>query len=256
MKIGAGRNFFRKLRPAPIFLARVLNRRHRMPRRPRLGTAGTVFHLLNRGTRRMRLFESADDYYQFLALLARAQRRTPVETLAYCLMPNHFHLVIRPTDDGQLSRFMHWLSSAHAQRWQAAHDTRGFGHVYQGRFKSIPVQSDSHFLRLCRYVERNPLPAGLVSRAEDWLWSSLSQRAGLRRPVRLDPWPVAIPKNWNALVNEDVDPRETEVIRQAIRRGAPYGAEGWREQMATTLGIVGSIRPVGRPRKSGPGVIS
>ena len=204
----------------------------------------------------MQLFDAPTDYYRFLELLGRAQRRTPLQLMAYCLMPNHFHLVIRPLVDGQLSTFMHWLSTKHTQGWQATHGCIGTGCVYQGRFKSIPVCSDAHFLRLCRYVERNPLRAGLVADAEDWPWSSLSQRQGLRRPVRLGEWPVPQPNAWIGFVNEEVENAETEEIRSAIRRGSPYGSQAWREQMGTRLGLMGTIRPVGRPKKIGSGVIS
>src|SRR5262245_49859845 len=100
----------------------------------------------------MQLFDSPSEYYRFLELLGRAQRRTSVDVLAYCLMPNHFHLVMRPTIDGQLSKLMHWFSTKHCQSWQAIHQSIGTGCVYQGRYKSLPVSKDGHFLRLCRYV--------------------------------------------------------------------------------------------------------
>jgi hypothetical protein len=85
--------------------------------------------------------------------------------LAYCLMPNHFHLLVWPRADGDLSQFLRWLTVTHTQRWHAHHRTAGTGHLYQGRFKSFPVQSDEHFLTVCRYVERNALRANLVGRA-------------------------------------------------------------------------------------------
>jgi len=199
----------------------------------------------------MQLFDTGNDYFRFLELVGRAQRRTPVQLMAYCLMPNHFHLVIKPVVDGQLSAFMHWLSTKHTQGWQATHECIGTGCVYQGRFKSIPVCSDRHFLRLCRYVERNPLRAGLVTAAQSWPWSSLSQRQGLRRPVHLADWPVPRPEAWIESVNCEVANAETEEIRSAIRRGSPYGNRAWREQTGTRLGLMGTIRPVGRPRKWG-----
>jgi len=199
----------------------------------------------------MQLFDSPTDYQRFLELTGRALRRTPIELFAYCLMPNHFHLVARPTVDGELSKFMHWLSTKHCQGWQALHQTIGTGCVYQGRFKSVPVSSDIHFIRLCRYVEGNPLRAQLVSRAESWPWSSLSQRNGLRRPVRLQPWPVEIPEPWTDYVNQICAGAETEEIRGVLRRGSPYGPPEWREQMGTRLGLKGTLRPVGRPKKEG-----
>jgi putative transposase len=93
--------------------------------------------------------------------------------LSYCLMPNHWHLVLWPRADGELSDFGHWLTLTHTQRWHAHYHNVGTGHLYQGRFKSFPVARDEHFLQLCRYVERNPLRAGLVRRAEAWQWGSL-----------------------------------------------------------------------------------
>ena len=225
-----------------------------MPRRPSFGSGGLVFHVLNRGVRRMTLFETPTDYYAFLTILGRAERKTSVSLFAYCLMSNHFHLVVRPLSDSDLSKFMFWVGMLHSQRWHATHRTRGTGPVYQGRFKAIPVAAGAHFFRVCRYVERNPLRARLVTQAEHWPWSSLSQRAGLRRPVRLDPWPVPMPVDWVNSVNGETA-SETDDIRRAVGRGAPYGPAGWREQMGSRLQLTGRLHPMGRP-KTKPGVLS
>ena len=210
---------------------------------------------MNRGVRRLRLFDHDGDYRAFLTILSLAQRRLPMRCLAYCLMPNHFHLVLWPYADGDLSRFMFWLLTTHSKRWHLWRGTNGTGAVYQGRFKSIPVASDEHFLRLCRYVERNPARARLVDRAELWPWSSLSQRLGRRLPVELDPWPVDYPKAWLELVNRD-SPTDTEEVRQAVRRGRPFGPEDWTKRIAIQLGLESSLRGVGRPKEKSPGVIS
>src|SRR5580658_3294321 len=92
-------------------------------------------------------------------------------------MPNHWHLVLKPHEDRELSLFVGWLTLTHTQRWHAHRRDAGSGHVYQGRFKSFPVQADRHFLTVARYVERNPLRANLVASAADWRWSSLWVRA-------------------------------------------------------------------------------
>ena len=94
--------------------------------------------------------------------------------LTYCLVPNHFHLLLWPREDGDLSAFMRWLTMTHTQRWHAHHSTAGTRHVYQRRYKSFPVQSGEHLLTVCRYVERNALCANLVQRAEEWKSGSLS----------------------------------------------------------------------------------
>ena len=218
-----------------------------MPYRSRVGTAGLVFHVLNRGVRKLQLFDRPGDYKAFLKVFREAQDRIPVRCLAYCLMPNHFHLVLWPRTDTELSAFMAWLTATHSKRWHARRLTAGTGHVYQGRFKAFPVSSDIHFLRLCRYVERNALRAGLVARAEDWAWNSLAQRAGHRSPIALADWPVTRPPDWNELVQLDVV-YETQELRQAVLRSSPYGPEDWRDQVARQLQLGSSLAPVGRPQ--------
>src|SRR5713101_6226580 len=139
-----------------------------MGRALRAALGGLVYHVLNRANARHTLFDKPADYEAFERILAEAQDECPVPLLAYCLMPNHWHLVLAPEGDGDLSRFVGWLTLTHTQRWHAHCHTVGTGHVYQGRFKSFAVETDDHFLTVCRYVERNALRAGLVARAEDW----------------------------------------------------------------------------------------
>jgi putative transposase len=217
-----------------------------MPYRLRVGTGGVVFHVLNRGVRKLRLFEHAADYRAFLRVFREAQDRVPMRCLAYCLMPNHFHLVLWPTADADLPAFMAWLTTTHSKRWHAYRQTAGTGHVYQGRYKAFPVSSDTHFLRVCRYVERNALRAGLVERAEKWPWSSLAHAAA-ESPVCLSEWPVERPPDWCDLVQFDVVD-ETKQLRNAVNRSAPYGPDDWRIQIARRLQLTSTIAPVGRPR--------
>jgi putative transposase len=205
----------------------------------------------------MRLFDRDGDYRDLLEIFAAAQRRISMRCFAYCLMPNHFHFVLRPFEDGDLSKFMWRFTTAHSKWWQRCHGSEGTGHVYQGRFKAIPVSIDEHFFRVCRYVERNPLRAGLVSRAEEWPWSSLFQREGQHRPIVLSEWPLPRPASWLELVHaEGREVSEIEEIRTAIRRSSPLGPEVWRKMVAERLKTQRSIRPLGRPKKGTmPGVI-
>jgi len=218
-----------------------------VPYRSRVGTADVVFHVLNRGVRRLRLFDRPGDYRAFLKVFREAQERIPIRCLAYCLMPNHFHLVLWPRTDTELSAFMAWLTATHSKRWHAFRGTAGTGHVYQGRYKAFPVSSDTYFLRLCRYVERNAVRAGLVERAEDWRWSSLGQRARGLSTIALTEWPVARPPDWSDLVQLDVV-EEIQELRQAVSRGSPYGPDDWRVQIAGQLQLSSSLGSVGRPR--------
>jgi putative transposase len=222
-----------------------------MPRPLRAAEGGLIYHALNRATARLAIFETDEDYAAFERVLAQAVARHDMRLLAYCIMPNHFHLLLWPREDGDLSRFMRWLTMTHTQRWHAHHRTAGTGHLYQGRFKSFPVQSDEHFLIVCRYVERNALRAGLVDRAEDWRWGSLGARRAKGDPDRpaLTPWPIDRPRDWTARVNRPFGPREEEAVLRSIRRGQPFGSGPWRTRVATRLGLESTFRPRGRPRK-------
>ena len=221
-----------------------------MPYRSRCGTGGLVFHVLNRAVRRARLFYRGEDYAAFLLVLRQAVARTPLRVLAYCIMPNHFHLVVWPATDDELSSFMQWLTSTHSKRWHIHNETRGTGSVYQGRFKSFPVQTDAHFLTVCRYVEQNPLRAGLVTRAEDWVWSSLWDRCNNYNRVHLEEWPILRPPEWLGSVNQ-IDAVAMRRIRRSILRSRPYGEAGWTEQTAKRLGLKSTLKPIGRPKTSG-----
>jgi len=137
-----------------------------MARHARVAPGGLVYHVLNRSVARLGLFEKEGDYLAFEKVMEEAAKRHPMRILAYCVMPNHWHMVLWPRKDGELSAFVRWLTHTHTMRWHVHHETVGTGHLYQGRLKSVPVQTDEHLLVVCRYVERNPLRAKLVERAE------------------------------------------------------------------------------------------
>ena len=175
-----------------------------MGRPKRAAQAGYIYHVLNRANARMTIFETDEDYAAFERILSEAVERFEMRLLSYCVMPNHWHLVVHPSEDGQLSRFTGWLTLTHTQRWHAHRKSTGSGHVYQGRFKSFPIQDDEHYYTVCRYVERNALTANLVQRAEDWRWGSLyhwKQRSTEPQPL-LSPWPQKRKPGWAAHVNQ------------------------------------------------------
>lgn len=210
-----------------------------------------MYHVLNRANGRQGLFDDDGDYAAFERVLDEAQQRVDMRILAYCVMPNHWHLVLWPYRDGELSRFMSWLTLTHTQRWHAYRQTVGTGHLYQGRFKSFVVQTDEHLLTVCRYVERNAVRAHLVERAEQWRWSSLwrmtygdaSQRAVINE------WPIARPADWVAWVNEDEGAEDLTRIRRSVVRSQPYGAAEWVVAMIERFGLGSTVRSQGRPRK-------
>ena len=219
-----------------------------MPRRRRQSTAGLIFHVMNRGAKRAALFETSDDYDAFVSILGDGLGRFDVALFAYCLMQNHWHLLLSPGIDRELSAFMHWLTTTHARRWQSFRRLDGQGAVYQGRFKAVPVCNDDHFLSVSRYVERNPVRAGLVASAGDWRWSSLGQRARRITSPPLAAWPVPMPTQWTEYVDVPQTATEVDGIRQAIKNGRPIGKEPWSNEVLTRMGVV-ETRPRGRPRK-------
>jgi len=224
-----------------------------MPRRLRRAAGGMVYHVLNRGCGRMKLFSRDGDYAAFERALTEALARTPVRLLSYCLMPNHWHLVLWPREDGELSRLMYWLTMTHTARWRHARKLVGLGPLYQGRFRSFAVETDRHFLTVCRYVERNALRAGLVQRAEEWRWSSLNARAQQPQVDRppLEAWPVPQPREWLDLVNQPQSDAEAEQVRSRIKTGRPLGTPQWQRRTAEQLGIELDPRPRGRPKRRG-----
>jgi putative transposase len=248
-----------------------------MSRKRRRCPGGIAYHIMNRATAREQIFATPSDYAAFERVLAEAREREAerVRLCAYVLMPNHFHLVLWPQlgADAAVTSFMKWLTMTHAQRWHAHRHSAGTGALYGSRFRSFPVQEDAHFLKACRYVERNPLRAGLVARAEHWPWGSLHRRqfvcpppsadqradvensGALERPSAaelLDGWPVPAPPDWLERVNEPGTAAELEALRRCIQRGCPFGEDRWVASTAAHLGLEASLRPKGRPRKPWP----
>ncbi len=216
-----------------------------------------VYHVLNRSSAGMMLFEDDADYEAFEQVLAEAVEFASMRLCAYCLMPDHWHLIVRPRRDGDLSRFVGWLTLTHTQRWRAHRRAVGDGRLYQGRFKSFLIQRDEHFITVCRHVERNALHAGLVNRAQDWPWSSLwlhvNGPCGDDAPA-LSGWPIDRPRGWVRRVNAALGAKELEAVQRSIKRGSPYGSPAWVKRTAARLGLESTLRPRGRPRgaKVGP----
>ncbi|MFC2105558.1 transposase [Candidatus Bipolaricaulota bacterium] len=192
-----------------------------MPRAARGLVDDAVYHVLNRGNAKQTMFFNSADYDAFLRLLRSAKGRYPIRLLAYCLMPNHFHFVVQPVHGGDLSKCMHWLLTSHARRY---HNQRGTsGHVWQGRYKSFLIKEDNHLLMAMRYVERNPVRAGLVMNAIDWPWSSHRESGGTKTRDLLDDCPIHLPQGWSSYVDMPLIESELARLRRSVHRQSPYG---------------------------------
>jgi len=207
--------------------------------------------VLNRGNLRQATFEKDADYEAFLRVLREGFNKYSVEVFCFTLMHNHWHLILRPCEDGQMGRFLRWVTATHTLPHHAHYHRRGGGHLYQSRFKSFPIQDDGHFYVACRYVERNPLRAGFVASAKVWRFGSLWRwnQSSEPDPPILSPWPLPRLPKWNQRVDTPLSSSELKAIRTCVDRGRPMGDEIWTEEMAERHGLWHTLGPAGRPRK-------
>ena len=220
-----------------------------MPRALRSDFAGQIYHALNRGNARNKIFFKECDFEAFEHVIEEGLEKYPINLIAYQWMSNHWHMVLSPHEDGGMSSFLGWVTMTHTQRYHAHNKTTGYGHVYQGRFKSFPVQDNGHFHTVCRYVERNAVTAGIVNRAEDYRWGSLWNWCGGPSYIKLSAWPVKRLPRWIERVNEPITKKEKDALQNCINRGRPFGADKWVNATAKKQGLEITLRPRGRPRK-------
>jgi len=218
----------------------------------RIDIANTPYHVINRANARIQIFNEDKDYILFEQVLEEAKEKFDMRILSYCIMPNHWHLALYSKKDKDIQIFMRWLSMTHTRRWHSQHKSIGSGHLYQGRYKSFLVQGDEHLLQLFKYIERNPLRAKLIQKAEDWKWSSLWRReqGNDKQKGLLDEWPISTPKDYVDLVNiqeDEKENKELESLRYSVNKGKPYGSDDWTNRMINKFNLGSTLRGAGRP---------
>jgi putative transposase len=233
------------------FILHLLWYNNSMPRQSRIDLADHIYHVLNRANGRMLIFNEEADYLLFEELLTEAKALTDMRIISYVIMPNHFHLVLQPRSDGDVARFMHWLLSTHTRRVHALTNTIGTGHLYQGRYKSFLVENDEYLITLIKYVERNPVRATLVSECQDWRWGSAWRRCFGTQEEQdlLCPSPTPMPTQYIKWINTPDNEHHIGQIRNAIKRGVPYGKDVWVDKMITLYHLESTVRGRGRPKK-------
>ena len=187
-----------------------------MARRPRKASATGFFHVVNRAARREKIFLRPQDYRGFIDVLAEGLRRHPVRLISFCIMANHWHLVVGPTETRTLSGLLHWVTTTHAVRVNQRRKTTGEGPIYQGRFRSDAVETTGDLMRVCRYVERNALRANLVKRAQDWPWCSLAERLRTEPSLPLVTTPFLASQAWTEHVNTPLTIQERDASRTPV----------------------------------------
>jgi len=218
-----------------------------MPRQARVVIPGTPHHVTQRGNRRQRTFFCEADYITYLRLAAEAFAAHGVEIWAYCLMPNHVHLIATPKRPDDLALA---VGAAHVRYTRQVNlRERWTGYLWQGRFASFPMDED--YLRQCvRYVALNPVRAGLVRRAVDWPWSSVRAHLGGQPDPLLTPDPIArrLGRDMEEAFDVDLEAEALGKLRRASTTGRPLGAEAWVKALEASTGRMLTDPPIGRPR--------
>ncbi|HAS84760.1 MAG TPA: hypothetical protein DCS23_01650 [Candidatus Yonathbacteria bacterium] len=222
-----------------------------MPRNARVDVGGEIYHVINRANGRLQIFDKDADYELFEQLLLDTKELFDMRILAYELMPNHWHLVLHPKNDGDLGAFMHRLSNAHTRKVHALTNTNGSGHLYQGRYKSFLVDSENYLLAVIKYIERNALRAKLVRNCEDWQWGGAWRRIyGTPEQKKfLDKIPTELPNDYIKWVNTADKVDDLKMIRTSVNKSIPYGRDKWVDKMVLKYHLESTLKSPGRPKK-------
>jgi putative transposase len=222
-----------------------------MPRHNRVDVAGEVYHVVNRANGREFIFQTDDDYWSVISIIEETLKRYPLDIFSFCIMSNHWHFAVRPRENGDIGKFFGSMTQKVTQRWHAYHHSVGSGHLFQGRFRSFLVQTDSYFIQLMKYVESNPLRAKMVARAEDWKWSSLHLRLFKRALASkiLADWPIEYTGDYVNDINLPMHESFLQQVRHSSARGTPLGEAGWIQDVVKKFGLEHTLRQRGRQFK-------
>ena len=218
-----------------------------MPRIARVIAPGYPHHLTQRGNRRQPTFFRDDDYREYLALMAEWCEKCGVAVWAYCLMPNHVHLIVVPASAEALRRA---VGEAHRRYTRYVNFREGWrGHLWQGRFASF-VMDERYLLAAARYVELNPVRAGLVARPEAYRWSSAAAHLAGRDDALVQVAPLlGMVRDWGRFLAQELPGEEAKALRAHERTGRPLGADLFITNLETALGRILHKRKAGRKPK-------
>ncbi len=218
-----------------------------MARIARAVAPGIPHHVTQRGNRRQQTFFNEDDYQSYLELMGEWCRAKQVDIWAYCLMPNHIHLIAVPKEKEALTLA---IGEAHRRYTRRINFREGWrGHLWQGRFSSF-IMDQNHLLACTKYIEMNPVRAGLVKKARDWPWSSA--KAHIRGQddllVKVKPLLQVIGENWSKFLVDYPKDEEIELLKKHERTGRPLGSTAFVKKVEKLLGLLLEPQKAGRKK--------
>ena len=226
-----------------------------MPRYARLTIANIPYHLIHRGNNKQAIFFGDDDYLFFLDTIKEAKGKYECKLYAYCVMTNHLHLLVEPLIKEHLALFIKLIAQKYTQHINRFHKRTGT--LWEGRFKSCPVSMDNYLLACCRYIEMNPIRAGVVADLKDYRWSSYPGKIGIRKDdlLDLDVWYESLgdtererQERYHEWFKESIPEDEWNLIREATNKGGVLGNSRFKSRIEGTIGRRIEFRKKGRPR--------
>jgi putative transposase len=221
-----------------------------MPRIARIVGAGYPHHVIERGNNRERVFRDSKDYDKYLSFLSKYSKEKEVAVLAYCLMPNHIHLLVRPPGDEVLAKMMQGIALCYSKYFNGANGRTG--RLWECRYHSTVIDEDSYLWTVSKYIEKNPVRAGIVKRPEDYPYSSAKGHIfGTKDPLLKEPLlDKSELSEYRKFLRSEDDKKIIEEIRKQTRSGKPLGDGGFLKILSERLGCNLCFRPKGRPRKN------
>ena len=220
-----------------------------MSRIARIVGTGYPHHIFQRGNNRERVFMNLRDYEKYLSFLSKYSEEKKAVVLAYCLMPNHIHLLVRPSEVEALPKMMQGITLCYSKYFNGENGRTG--RLWECRYHSTVVDEDSYLWTVSKYIENNPVRAGIVKRPEDYLYSSAKAHLiGRKDPLLKEPlFDKSQLNEYRRFIRSEEDKKIIEEIRKQTRLGKPLGDGGFLKTLSENLGRSLSFRPKGRPRK-------
>jgi putative transposase len=239
--------FFQKVKILPVKGVFSYIQSEAMPRVARCLVDGAIYHILNRGNAKQEIYFDDQDYSHFLESTIQSKRQYNITVYAYCLMPNHYHFIVQAEVSSHIGQWIQLIMNKYNAYFRKKY--KSIGHIWQNRFKNFIIQNEDHLTVVMRYVERNPVEAGLTMSSFAWRWSSHQERHLNSKLSLCDQKNIPLPKDWTDYVDTPLHAMEQQKLKRSMKRQTPFGDDIWIEKICDELGMVNTLRSVGRPKK-------